>query len=75
MSTIQITYSTRVEIDLHEVCESLGIFNVKDVTNIVTTGNILEVTTKDGETLQYEFDPSILCDSEMDEQNPTTKIV
>ena len=74
MSKIQITYSTHVEIDLEEVCESLGV-KFEDVSNIVTTGNVLDVLMKDGSELQYEFDPSILCDSEMDDQNPTTKIV
>ena len=74
MSTIQITYSTRVELDLQEVCDELEV-KVEDVSNIVTTGNVLDILMKDGSILRYEFDPSILCDSEMDDQNPTTKIV
>ena len=74
MSTIQITYSTRVELDLQEVCDELEV-KVEDVSNIVTTGNVLDILVKDGSILRYEFDPGIICDSEMDDQNPTTKIV
>ena len=74
MSTIQITYSTRVEIDLQEVCESLGI-RMEHINTITTTGNVLNVFMVSGSLLHYEFDPSMICDSEMDDQNPTTKIV
>ena len=74
MSAIQITYSTRVEIDLEEVCENLEI-RMEHIKTITTTGNVLDILMKDGSELQYEFDSSLLEDSEMDDQNPSTKIV
>ena len=74
MSTIQITYSTRVEIDLEEVCEELNI-QMDYVQHITTSGNLLSIFMKDGRLHNYEFDFSKICDAEMDEWNPTTKIV
>ena len=74
MTTIRITYSTHVEIDLQEVCESLGI-RMEHINTITTTGNVLNVFMVSGSLLHYEFDPGEICDSEMDDQNPTTKIV
>ena len=74
MSTIQITYSTRVEVDLQEVCDSLDI-RMEHINTITTTGNVLNVFTVSGSLLHYEFDPAMICDGEMDDQNPTTKIV
>ena len=74
MSTIQITYSSRVEIDLKEVCDSLGV-KVEHVKTITTTGNLLNIFMVNGSLLHYEFDFSMICDSTMDELNPTTKIV
>ena len=74
MSTIQITYSTQVEINLKEVCDSLGV-RVEHVNTVTTSGNVLNVFMVDGSLLHYEFDPSMIWDSDMDDLNPTTKIV
>ena len=74
MSTIQITYSTHVEIDLQEVCDELNV-NPREVCNIETSGNVLTIWMVSGSILHYEFDPAMICDGEMDDQNPTTKIV
>lgn len=74
MSTIRITYSTHVEIDLKEVCDSLGV-RMEHVNTVTTSGNVLNVFMVNGSLLHYEFDPSMIWDSDMDDQNPTTKIV
>ena len=74
MSTIQITYSTRVELDLQEVCDELNV-NPREVKTVTTGGNVITVVMNDGSFHLYEFDPGEICDAEMDDQNPTTKIV
>lgn len=74
MSKIQIIYSTRVELDLQEVCDELKI-RMDQVQHITTAGNLLSIFMKDGRLHNYEFDFSRICDAEMDEWNPTTKIV
>ncbi len=74
MSKIQITYSTRVELDLQEVCDELKI-RMEHIKTITTSGNLLSIFMVSGELLNYEFDFSRICDAEMDEWNPTTKIV
>ena len=74
MSKIQITYETRVELDLQEVCDDLKI-RMEHIKTITTSGNLLSIFMVSGELLNYEFDFSKICDSEMDEWNPTTKIV
>ena len=74
MSTIQITYSTRVEIDLEEVCESLEI-RMEHIKTITASANLLSIFMVSGELLNYEFDFAEICDAEMDEWNPTTKII
>ena len=74
MSTIQITYSTRVEIDLEEVCDELNV-NSREVKSVTTCGNVITVVMNDGSFHLYEFDIAEICDAEMDDQNPTTKIV
>ena len=74
MSTIQITYSTRVEIDFQEVCDELNVSS-REVKSVTTCGNVITVVMNDGSFHLYEFDPGEICDSEMDDQNPTTKIV
>jgi hypothetical protein len=73
MSTIQITYSTLVELDLQEVCESLDI-RMEHINTITTSGNVLNVFMVSGSLLHYEFDHGEICDAEMDDQNPTTII-
>jgi len=73
MSTIQITYSTQVELDLKEVCDELNV-SLSEVKTVTTSGNVITVVMNDGSFHLYEFDPAMIYDSEMDDQNPTTKI-
>tara|TARA_B100000212_G_C27374667_1_gene534177 strand:+ start:1385 stop:1609 length:225 start_codon:yes stop_codon:yes gene_type:complete len=74
MSTIRITYSTHVVIDLQEVCDELNVSS-REVKTVTTCGNVITVVMNDGSFYLYEFDPAMICDGEMDDQNPTTKIV
>jgi len=71
---IRITYSTHVEINLQEVCDELNVSS-HEVKTVTTCGNVITVVMNDGSFHLYEFDPSMICDGEMDDQNPTTKIV
>lgn len=74
MSKIQITYSTRVELDLQEVCDELKI-RMEHVKHVTTSYNLLSIFMVDGTLHNYEFDFAEICDAEMDECNPTTKII
>ena len=73
MSTIRITYTTHVEVDLEEVCDELKI-RMEHIKTVTATGNVLNIFMVNGSLLHYEFDPAILCDTAMEEQNPTVCI-
>lgn len=71
---VQIEYVSRVEIDLLEVCDLMGIRH-EDIASISAHGNVLNIMMNSGEMLHYEFDPAMIGSAEMDDMNPTTYVV
>tara|TARA_Y100000114_G_C11716140_1_gene306033 strand:- start:770 stop:997 length:228 start_codon:yes stop_codon:yes gene_type:complete len=68
-----IEYVARVELDLDEICDDLGI-DIAMVSSATTMYNVVTIMLVSGETFTYEFDDLIIRE-DIDTLSPTTKIV
>ena len=66
--SIRINYTARVDLEINEVCEELGI-NTDDVRCITVNYNILTIKTFNDKTFKYEFD-SILFGEDIETSSP-----
>ena len=68
-----IEYVARVELDLDEICDDLGI-DIVMVSSATTMYNVVTIMLVSGETFTYEFDDLVIKE-DIDVMSPTTKIV
>ena len=66
--SLRINYTARVDLDINEICEELGI-NTDDVRCITVNYNILTIKTFNEKTLIYEFD-SLLFSEDIETASP-----
>jgi hypothetical protein len=72
LKAIRIAYTALVELNLEEVCNTLGI-DSSDIDSITTTDNVVTMTMNDGSSHIYEFD-DLMIGEDIDTANPTTTV-